>query len=157
MDSCAREVRIVVNGVVRKVISNVPVPTDPFATQGSLVRYEGEIALSEVLTGTADAWLVVEAGRPLMLAADLGGGLDNAKDGMPDTTDNNGDGVVDTADVKQGSKTGPVNSPPQPKRGEVGFDYGNIANGGFPNAFTNPFVLDRNGDVSTAPGVTGGN
>ena len=114
--------------------------------------------LSELLSGvTGDAWLVVEAGRPLMLAADLGGGLDDALDGMPDTTDNNGDGQVDTSDVVESSKTGPLAQPPRPKRGEVGFDYSNLTNGGAPQAFTNPFVLDRDGDGTfTAPGVTGG-
>lgn len=154
-----QEVRIVVNGRVKRTIFNLPAPADPFATGGELVRYEGELTLAELLADVVgDAWLVVEAGRPLMLAADLGGGLDDAKDGMPDTTDNNGDGVVDQADVKQGDRTGPLNNPPRPKRGEVGFDYANITNGGAPQAFTNPFVLDRDGDgVFTAPGVAGGN
>lgn len=152
-----QEVRFIVNGVVKKVIGDLPLPGDPFAETGSLVRYEGEVALSELTAGlTGDAWLVIEAGRPLMLSGDLGGGLDGAKDGMPDTTDNDGNGVVDTADVKEGAKVGPLADPPKPKRGEPGYDYGAITNG-YPLAFTNPFILDLNADGAfTAPGVKGG-
>ncbi len=151
------EVRFIVNGVVKKVIGGLPLPADPFADNGSLVRYDGEVLLSELTAGvTGDAWLVIEAGRPLLIAADLGGGLNGAKDGMPDTTDNDGNGVVDAADVKAPAKTGPMGEPPKPNRGETGYDYGAITNG-YPIAFTNPFILDLTGDgVFTAPGVTGG-
>jgi hypothetical protein len=90
-----------------------------------------------------------------MKADDLGGGLNGAKDGMPDTTDNNGDGEVTIADVKEGAKIGPLADPPKPKRGETGYDFGAITNG-YPLAFTNPFILDLNGDgVFNAPGAKG--
>jgi hypothetical protein len=153
-----QEIRFIVNGEVKKTIRDVPLPTDPFAETGSLVRYEGEVALSELTAGvTGDAWLVIEAGRPLMLAGDLGGGLEGAKDGMPDTTDNDGNGVVDAADVKEGAKVGPLADPEKPKRGEAGYDYTAVTNG-YPFAFTNPFILDLSGDgVFSAPGVKGGN
>lgn len=151
------ELRFLVNGEVKKVIGGLPLPADPFADTGDFKRYEGEVALSELLAGlSGDAWLVIEAGRPLMLAGDLGGGLEGAKDGMPDTTDNDGNGVVDAADVKQGSKVGPLANPPNPARGQPGYDYTAIT-GGYPSAFTNPFILDLDGDGSwTAPGVKGG-
>jgi hypothetical protein len=150
------EIRFVVNGEVKKVIGGLPLPADPFAETGSLVRYDGEVPLSELIAGvTGDAWLVIEAGRPLMLAGDLGGGLDGAKDGMPDTTDNDGNGVIDSADVKVGAKIGPLADPPKPKRGETGYDYAAITNG-YPIAFTNPFILDLNADGAfTAPGAKG--
>lgn len=150
------EVRFIVNGEVKKVLGNLPLPADPFAQTGSLVRYEGEVALSELLAGvTGDAWLVIEAGKPLLLAGDLGGGLGGAKDGMPDTTDNDGNGVVDAADVKEGAKIGPLADPAKPKRGETGYDFAAITNG-YPLAFTNPFILDLNADgVFTAPGAKG--
>ncbi len=150
------EVRFIVNGEVKKVIGGLPLPADPFAETGSLVRYEGQVALSELIAGvTGDAWLVIEAGKPLLLAGDLGGGLEGAKDGMPDTTDNDGNGVVDASDVKAGAKIGPLADPPRPKRGETGYDYAAITNG-YPLAFTNPFILDLNADgVFTAPGAKG--
>lgn len=150
------EIRFVVNGKVKKTIGGLPLPADPFATTGSLVRYDDQVALSELTAGvTGDAWLVIEAGKPLMKADDLGGGLDGAKDGMPDTTDNNGDGEVNAVDVKEGAKIGPLNDPPKPKRGETGYDYTAITNG-YPSAFTNPFILDLTGDGAfTAPGVKG--
>ncbi|MEW5739170.1 MAG: CehA/McbA family metallohydrolase [Myxococcota bacterium] len=157
------EVRVVVNGVVVKTFASLPQPTDPFATSGDLVRFDGTAPLTELLSGVSgDAWIVVEAGTRLPLAADLGGGLDLDKDGkedldgIPDTTDNNGDGKVDSADVTAGEDRGPLNNLPTPKRGEVGYYFGALT-GGHPNAFANPFVLDRNGDGKfNAPGVTGG-
>jgi hypothetical protein len=153
-----QEVRFVVNGQIVKTVKDLPLPADPFASTGSFVRYEGEVALSELLAGvTGDAWLSIEAGRPLMLSADLGGGQGGALDGMPDTTDNNGDGVVNAQDViGMGAKIGPLNDPPQPKAGEAGFDFSNVTLG-YPLAFTNPFFLDRTGDGQfTAPGAKGG-
>lgn len=151
------EIRFVVNGKVKKVLTGIPLPADPFAETGNFVRYDGEVALSELTAGvTGDAWLVIEAGRPLLLAGDLGGGLENAKDGVPDTTDNDGNGVVDAADVKEGAKMGPLADPPKPKRGETGYDYAAVTNG-YPFGFTNPFILDLNGDGAfTAPGAKGG-
>jgi hypothetical protein len=157
------EVRFVVNGAVVKTVAALPPPTDPFATSGDLVRYQGSVPLSELLAGvTGDAWIVVEAGAKLPVAADLGGGLDLDKDGkedvdgIPDTTDNNGDGVVNAADVSPGEDKGPLNNPPVPARGHVGYYFGAIT-GGHPNAFTNPLVLDRNGNGKfDAPGVKGG-
>ena len=122
-----------------------------------LPRYSGEVALSDLLLGVSgDAWLVVEAGRALMLAGDLGGGLNNTKDGIPDTTDNNGDGKVDSSDLGSGLKIGPLSAPPSPKVNETGYAFYNITLG-TPQAFTNPFLLDRNGDgIFNAPTVTGG-
>ncbi|MBL8923999.1 MAG: CehA/McbA family metallohydrolase [Myxococcaceae bacterium] len=153
-----QEVRFVVNGQIVKTLKELPLPADPFATSGSFVRYEGEVPLAELLAGvTGDAWLSIEAGKPLMLAGDLGGGQGGAPDGMPDTTDNNGDGKVDASDVSPAtSKIGPIADPPLPKEGEAGFDFANITLG-YPLAFTNPFFLDRNGDGEfTAPGAKGG-
>jgi hypothetical protein len=152
-----QEVRFVVNGQIVKTVKETSLPSDPFATSGSFVRYEGEVALSELLAGvTGDAWLSIEAGRPLLASADLGGGQGGALDGVPDTTDNNGDGVADAKDVSEGAKIGPLGEPPQPKEGETGFDFANITLG-YPLAFTNPFFLDRTGDGQfSAPGAKGG-
>jgi hypothetical protein len=152
-----QEIRFIVNGVVVKVVGNLPLPTDPFAVAGPYLRAELEVPLSELLIGvTGDAWLVIEAGRPLPLTGDLGGGLGNALDGMPDTTDNNGDGVVDLSDVGQDVRIGPLTDPPLPQEGEPGFDFANLTLG-YPLAFTNPFFLDRNGDgIFSAPGAQGG-
>ncbi len=151
------EIRFVVNGQVVKTVSSLAIPADPFATEGDLTRYEGEVALSDLLTGvTGDAWLVIEAGRALMLAGDLGGGLENTKDGIPDTTDNNGDGKIDENDLGAGLTIGPLAPAPAPKLNETGFHFYNITLGA-PQSFTNPFLLDRNGDgVFNAPTVTGG-
>ncbi len=151
------EVRIVVNGKVAKTLPAQQQGLDPFGTAVQ-VAFDGEVALSELLTGvTGDAWIVIEASRPLPLVDDLGGGLDGAKDGMPDTTDNNGDGVVDSKDVAEGEKIGPLSNGPFPAETDPGFHFANITDNGFPFAFTNPFLLDRDGNSKfDAPGVTGG-
>lgn len=151
------EVRFLVNGQVVKTVGPLPPPEDPLATAGDLTRYQGEVSLAELVAGvTGDAWVVIEAGRRLPLFGDLGGGLNGTKDGIPDTTDNNGDGVVDARDVGVGLKVGPLLDLPAPALGEAGFDYYNITQG-HPAGFTNPFVLDRDGDGKfTAPGAKGG-
>jgi hypothetical protein len=150
------EVRFVVNGKVVKTVTANPPAADPFGT-AELLRYEGDEALAELLSGvTGDAWLSVEAGSKLMLAGDLGGGLDGSPDGIPDTTDNNNDEKVDSKDVEKDSKFGPINNPTAPLETEAGFHFNKITDG-YPFAFTNPFILDRDGDGKfAAPGVKGG-
>jgi hypothetical protein len=153
-----KEIRFVVNGEVVKTVAATSVAAaDPFGA-AELVRYDGDVSLDELLTGVSgDAWLVIEAGNPLSLVGDLGGGLDDAPDGMPDTTDNNGDGKVDSADIEgDGAKFGPLKNPTLPAEGAVDYHYAAITEG-FPFAYTNPFLLDRNGDGAfNAPGVKGG-
>ncbi|MBL8954678.1 MAG: CehA/McbA family metallohydrolase [Myxococcaceae bacterium] len=152
------EVRVVVNGkVVKTLPAQMATGLDPFGTTVQ-VAFDGSVPLSELLDGvTGDAWVVVEASRALPLTGDLGGGLGDTKDGMPDTTDNNGDGVVDMADVAEGSDFGPLSNGPFPKDTDPGFHFANITDNGFPFAYTNPFLLDRDGNSKfDAPGVNGG-
>jgi hypothetical protein len=152
------EIRFIVNGaVVKKITEGIKVPLDQLGTDG-LVRFEGEVTLPELLTGVSgDAWLVVEAGTALPLVADLGGSLNGDPDGVPDTGDNDNNGVVDAADIKAGAKYGPLSNGPAPKDGDARFHYAQITDNGYPFAFTNPFILDLNGDgVFQAPGVKGG-
>jgi hypothetical protein len=158
------EIRFVVNGKVVKTVSGAAIskPTDPFGLLG-LARYSGDAALSELLAGVnGDAWIVVEAGATLPLAGDLGGGLDgpdgrSLPDGIPDTTDNNHDGVVDRQDVPAGADFGPIVGPPlSTNPNDAAFHYSAIT-GGQPLSFTNPFFLDRNGNGAfDPPTVTGG-
>ncbi|WP_257458558.1 CehA/McbA family metallohydrolase [Archangium lipolyticum] len=161
------EVRIIVNGVVVKTLDGAalshprdpfdpfnPGPIDPAVTAG-LLRYEGSIPLSELLTRSGDAWLVVEAGTRLPPAADFGGPAGEGPDGIPDTGDNNGDGVVDRNDIGKDSSYGPLRTPPPPSsEADPIFHFAQVVTGGFPMAFTNPFLLDRNGNGRfDAPGV----
>jgi hypothetical protein len=137
------EVRVIVNGQVVRTIAANPQP-DPFGTTG-LLRVDATVPLADVLTGSGDAWIVIEAGHKLPLAGDLGGGLTDGPDGVPDTTDNNGDGVVDQADVAEGSDYGPLKGAPEPPRDDPRWHFFQL-NGGHPLAFTNPFLIDRNGN-----------
>ena len=150
-----REVRVVVNGRVAWKGPPTVQPADPFGT-ADLVRLQRSFLLSELLAavgaGTRDAWIVVEAGEPLPLSADLNG------DGIPDTGDNDGNGVVDRRDVKPGEDYGPLDPPPAPSEfADPAFHFAAVSRNGLPQAFTNPFLLDRDGDGRfTGPGVGGG-
>jgi hypothetical protein len=143
------EVRIVVNGEVVRVLQGAELsrPADPFGTEG-LLRYAGSLVLSELLPpGGGDAWVVVEAGTRLPLAGDLGspwGGKE--PDGVPDTSDNNGDGVVDRSDVQPPERDfGPLLNPPPPtSEANPLYHFSQVVTQGYPMAFTNPFLLDRN-------------
>lgn len=150
------EVRIIVNGNVVKTISGAELthPADPFGTTG-LLRYQGNLALSDLLQGSGDAWLVVEAGTRLPAAADFGGPGGEGPDGIPDTGDNNGDGVVDRNDIEKGSDYGPLHTPAPPTReSDPLFHFSQVVTGGYPMSFTNPFILDRNGNGHfDAPGA----
>ncbi len=146
------EIRIVVNGQVKKTITGLVKPDSPFGTVG-LVRYLGEVALLDLLPPSGDAWLVIEAGFPLLPAADLGGGPKRSElphgalDGMPDTTDNNGDGKIDFADIAADEKVGPLSNPPPPRdEGDPRFHFAQVVPDAFPMAFTNPFLFDRDGN-----------
>ena len=141
-----REVRIVVNGGVARRIELAESRPRP------LERLRASLPLDELLpAGTRDAWLLVEAGEPLPLAADLDG------DGIPDTGDNDGDGVVDRRDVAPGDDVGPLGIPPAPAdAADPGFEFAAVSAGGLPQAFTNPFLLDRDGDGRfEGPGLPG--
>jgi hypothetical protein len=151
------EVRIVVNGRVVKTLGGLAAAPDPFGKMG-LVRGTFDVPLDGLLPPSGDAWLVVEAGMKLLDAADLGGGLNNAPDGIPDTTDNNGDGKIDQSDVAAGESIGPLRNIDPPKDpNDPLFHFAQVVPGAFPFAFTNPFVFDRDGNGKfDAPGVTGG-
>ena len=148
------EVRVVVNGVVATTLG-VPealqVPADPFGT-GDLVRLEADVALADVLPASGDAWIVVEAGRPLVAAADLD------DDGLADTTDNNGDGVIDDFDhaAVQDDEDEFYQEPARPDLDAAGFHQWVAAPGTWTTSFTNPFLVDRSGDGWTAPGLGAG-
>ncbi len=154
-----QEIRIIVNGAVAKVLTGAALstPADPFGKDG-LVRYQGDVPLSELLPAGGDAWLVVEAGRPLPLAGDLAGITSLEPDGIPDTSDNNGDGVVDRSDVDEGEDSGPLRIPPVPANDlDPQFHFSQVVTDGYPFAFTNPFILDRDGNGTfDAPRVKGG-
>ncbi|MCB9592568.1 MAG: CehA/McbA family metallohydrolase [Sandaracinaceae bacterium] len=157
------EVRIVVNGrVARTLQAELSHPVDPFGVDG-LVRFEGDVALSELLPdGTADAWIVVEAGEALPLTGDLN------CDGIPDTGDIDGDGVVDWRDVERDDpidaapelcdpdqEIGPLGHPPEPARDAPGYVFLAVTPEGYPFAFTNPLLFDRDGGGFSGPGLEG--
>ena len=147
------EVRLLVNGdLVRTLTDELTHPTDPLGTEGE-ERLDISIPLSELLPADGDAWLVVEAGHPLEENLDLD------CDGIPDTGDNNRDGVIDWRDVDDPDLTepeegvsclessGPLTDPVAPEdRTSDLYLFRSVVPGGYPLAFTNPLLIDREGD-----------
>jgi hypothetical protein len=121
------EIRLIVNGRLGRVVppSELAHPADPFGSE-QLVRWTGEISLAELMSGTAgDAWLVIEAG-----------------DRLPALVDSNGDGLPELAAKLER----PAQDTPQ-------FLLDAIAPGTRATAFTNPFLLDWDGDGFEPPGL----
>ncbi|MCB9666149.1 MAG: CehA/McbA family metallohydrolase [Alphaproteobacteria bacterium] len=141
------EVRIVVGGRVVRTLSDLPQPTGLPST--AVHPYlDVKLPLADLLLGAGDTWIVVEAGTPLVPLGDLD------CNGVPDTGDTNGDGKVDWRDVDgleeepEGDcleDVGPLVEPTPPARGEPGHAFSVVVPGGLPSAFTNPFLLDRDG------------
>jgi hypothetical protein len=142
------EVRIYVNGELERTITDgLSHPADPFGTTGT-ERLVTSIALSDLLSGSGDAWIVVEAGRRLEENADLN------CDNVPDTGDNNDDGVIDWRDVEDLTEDpetdcyevfGPFKEPPIPDRGTAEYHFRAVTPHGYVASFTNPLILDRDG------------
>ena len=157
------EIRIVVNGEVARTVP-LESPQDPFGTQ-ELLRFEGAIPLAELVPPEGRAWLVVEAGAPLLANADLD------CDGVPDTGDNDGNGTIDWRDVDREdddvidekdldvdgdgdvdeddepeeceTAIGPLASAPKHPRDDPRRHFEAVTPGGYPLAFTNAFIFDR--------------
>ncbi|MBX3207862.1 MAG: PHP domain-containing protein [Labilithrix sp.] len=143
------EIRVIVNGTIVRTIGGAAIarPADPFGREG-LIRYRGALRLADLLAAVPaddDAWIVVEAGLPLWLAADLD------DDGLPDTSDNDRNGVVDERDRRGVQKADWYAEPPRPRESEARFHAWVVAYGHWSTAFTNPFLVDRRGDGWTAP------
>ncbi len=154
------EVRIVVNGELVRTITDelAAQPGDPYGVDG-LERLDLSIPLDELLPD-GDAWLVVEAGTALEPNADLD------CNGIPDTGDNNGDGAIDWRDVEDFGdldedpggpcyeESGPLTEPAPPEgRDGPMYLYRAVVPDGYPCAFTNPLLIDREGDGWNAPGL----
>ena len=93
---------------------------------------------------------MVEAGQALQENADLD------CDGLPDTGDNNSDGTIDWQDVEGLEEaptaacldsSGPLTNPPAPTdRTSPEYFFHAVVPGGYPLAFTNPLIFDRDGN-----------
>jgi hypothetical protein len=138
------EVRVVTSKGTRVLAQLAPIP-DPFGTD--VLRYHAQIPLADLVAG-ADDFLIVEAGMRYPLAADLD------DDGVLDTTDNNGDGVVDEDDVEEGEDVGPLQAPPDPTDpADERFWVTRVARGAWPSGFSNPILIDVDGNGWTPPGL----
>jgi hypothetical protein len=153
------EVRVIVNGATVAVLrAELAHPSDPFGVDG-LLRYEGEVSIGGALpVEFGDAWVVVEAGAPLVAAADLD------CDGIPDTGDNDGSGMIDARDVGVRSSDttpspevtgaaevcleagGPLREPRAPETvDEPHHVFAAVTANAIAFAFTSPIFLDLDG------------
>jgi hypothetical protein len=126
------EVRVYVNGElkVRQDISSAfnRSNVDPFGDQPAGTAVPISFSLPSLMPATGDAWLVVEAGL-----------VQN----KIDTIDDGGLPVLPDSDV-----------PGVPSMMDPRFDIQAIAPGVWPTAFSNPFLIDRDGDGAwQAPGL----
>ncbi|MBI2376127.1 MAG: CehA/McbA family metallohydrolase [Deltaproteobacteria bacterium] len=144
------QIRVVVNGsVVKTLDAELSRPADPFG-RGGLVRFEGQVPLESILPSSGDAWVVVEAGSAIPLSGDLD------CDGIPDTSDNDENGVVDWRDADDNEEapddpcdgdTGPLALAPKASSPDEALaHFQAVTPGGYPFAFTNPFLIDRDGN-----------
>ena len=124
------QVRVIVNGRVAMAsdVSQALVVADHLGTQVATSKIQ--FPLGEHLTsprqGTnvADAWLIVEAGSQLPTV------IDADDDGLPDLAD------------------------PNARPDRMLADYVAMVPGAWPLAFTNPFLIDVDGNGWQAPGLT---
>ena len=142
------EVRITTAGGTRVIASGDALvhPVDPFGTAG-VVRYEAALPVLDFVT--RDDFLIVEAGMPFPLAGDLD------DDGVPDTTDNNRDGVVDARDiVDPDDDAGPFDVQPEPTdESDPRYWVTRVVPAAWPTGFANPLLLDVDGNGWTPPGL----
>jgi hypothetical protein len=125
------EVRIFVNGVQARTIdvSSFFAGVDHFGAEPATASLT--VPLAPLLPSTGDAWLVVEAGLEQPIP--------------PDDEDGVSDGYPDLADEDVPVRPRSVSDPR--------FDVEAVAPGIWPTAFTNPFLLDLDGDGWKAPGL----
>ena len=117
----------------------------PFSNAGT-IRYHAFLPIAELVD--RDDFIIIEAGMPLLPAADLD------DDGVPDTTDNNGDGRIDKTDVEEDEDTGPLQSPPDPtNEADPRWAITRVISGAYPQAFANPLLIDLAGDGWQPPGL----
>jgi hypothetical protein len=134
------EARVYVNGTLARTLPVDARPTDPFG-RTETGRLTAVVPLSELAAEvTGDFWIVVEAGMALPIAGDLD------DDGLVDTTDSDGNGRVDEADVREHFR-----EPGRVPRDDPRFHVQSIAPGVLPLAFANPILVDRDADGFRAP------
>ena len=145
------EVRVISAGGERVVASggDLAEPPDPLGTAG-VVRWQASLPLADLVGAGGDDWIVVEAGIPLFATADLD------DDGVPDTTDNDGDGDIDEDDVEDpDDDSGPLRQPADPDRepGDPLYPLTRVVPRAWPYGFTGPLLIDGDGGGWDPPGL----
>jgi hypothetical protein len=134
------EIRVYVDGALRKTVDVSKTFMDRNHFGLAAARDRIAIPLDDsVLRGTGDSWIVVEAGLHQDVPPDEHG--EDEDDGEPD-------GLPDLPDAEVPRRP-PNAAEPSMDR----FDLEAVAPGVWPVAFTNPFLLNRDGGGWKAPGL----
>jgi len=145
------EVRVATSRGTRVVASgsDLATPPDPLGAEG-VVRWQASLPLADLVAAGGDDWVVVEAGLPLFATGDLD------DDGVPDTTDNDGDGDIDEDDVEDpDDDTGPLRQPADPDddRDDPRYAMTRVVPRAWPLGFTGPLLIDGDGGGWDPPGL----
>ncbi len=145
------EVRVATSRGERVVASgdDLAAPSDPFGT-GGVVRWQASLPLADLVAAAGDDWIVVEAGLPLFEVADLD------DDGVPDTTDNDGDGDIDREDVEDpDDDTGPLRQPADPDEepDDPRYPMTRVVPRAWSYGFAGPLLIDGDGGGWDPPGL----
>jgi hypothetical protein len=141
------EVRVVTSAGTRVLAtaSDLVHPVDPFGVAG-VIRFRREVALADLIS--RDDFIIIEAGLRYPRAVDLD------DDGVVDTSDNDGDGDVDADDVEPDEDVGPLAPPPDPlDETDPRFWMTRVVPLSFPAGFSNPVIVDLDGNGWTPPGL----
>lgn len=145
------QVRVVTAAGEQVVASggDLAAPPDPLGA-GGVVRWQASLPVADLVAGGGDDWIVVEAGLPLFATADLD------DDGVPDTTDNDGDGDIDEDDVEDpDDDTGPLRQPPDPDDDpdDPRYPMTRVVPRAWPYGVTGPLLIDGDGGGWDPPGL----
>ncbi len=123
------EVRVIVNGEVKKTIDNLPIPADPFGST-ELQRLDTSIDLAGLLpTDGTDAWVIVEAGAALTNADFEDDGFTLSDSHIAPWADTPSTPDLVSRDESLGRR----------------FHFRAVVPDGYPLSFCNPILLDRDG------------
>lgn len=136
------EIRVITSSGERVIADadDLDHPADPLGV-AQVVRYRQSLPLADLVTAGSDDWMIIEAGLPPFAIADLD------DDGVPDTSDNNGDGLIDEEDIEDpDDDSGPLEQPGDPDDpSDPRYFMTRVVPRAWPLGFVGPILIDTDG------------